>query len=523
VLLRAILITLNPSILPDETPTIPPDESPPGELVITLCLIYASLLMSLLAAFVAMLSKQWLNRYVRKTGRSMVERCGDRQRKLEGLRKWPLDTFVESLPVMLQIALLFLACGLCRHMITINTPIFGVLLALTALGVLFYIGIVISGTYSRECPFQTPASTNLRGLWKKVGPRTTVVASSIISALRGLWEILLCQILRNMLHLPLDLGAWHCFRRPHPQGIGENSPTPFAALSELWKNIWSKILRPALRFSFASRLDLSGRSHRLPLPTTVGSAVPLEVIPQPTPEGPATPRMNSKNDARCVSWILIEITDPEALDAAVRLAGTIRWFEEGIDVKPSYDIIVSIFNSSLDSTKKVYPGMRERAYYSLRAVLWIYALVKCKFPESVRRYPLPVVAEVETPTDDLTHLLSVCFHLNTLQSCPSTFSTIYTVPHGASNEHAQWMSNILLHLAWTERGDPSVFYWFDQFVETGYRYNDLDTIPLDATLNRFMVWCIFLSSRVEEEVLRIQDKSFVISHSFFQVTHAIVH
>ena len=67
------------------------------------CLMYASLLVSLLAAFVAMLGKQWLNRYLRNSGGSMIERCGDRQRKRDGLEKWPLHYFVESLPLMLQV------------------------------------------------------------------------------------------------------------------------------------------------------------------------------------------------------------------------------------------------------------------------------------------------------------------------------------------------------------------------------------------------------------------------------------
>lgn len=38
----------------------------------------------------------------------MVECCGDRQRKLDGLEKWPFRLFIESLPIMLQIALLLL-------------------------------------------------------------------------------------------------------------------------------------------------------------------------------------------------------------------------------------------------------------------------------------------------------------------------------------------------------------------------------------------------------------------------------
>jgi len=43
--------------------------------------------MSLLAVFVTMLGKQWLNRYLRRTGESMIERCGHRQRKFDGLEK----------------------------------------------------------------------------------------------------------------------------------------------------------------------------------------------------------------------------------------------------------------------------------------------------------------------------------------------------------------------------------------------------------------------------------------------------
>ena len=74
---------------------------PPTEIVTTSDLLYASLLMSLLAAFVAMLGKQWLNRYLRHTGGSMVKRCSDHQRKCDGLEKWPFHFFMESLPVML--------------------------------------------------------------------------------------------------------------------------------------------------------------------------------------------------------------------------------------------------------------------------------------------------------------------------------------------------------------------------------------------------------------------------------------
>lgn len=70
--------------------------------------------MSLLATFVAMLGKQWLSRYLRRTGDgSMGERRGDWQREFDGIEKWPPRFFIGSLPVMLQFALL-LPLAACR-------------------------------------------------------------------------------------------------------------------------------------------------------------------------------------------------------------------------------------------------------------------------------------------------------------------------------------------------------------------------------------------------------------------------
>jgi len=453
----------------------------------------------------------------------MIERCGDRQRKLEGLKRWPLDTFVESLPVMFQIALLLLACGLCRHMVSINALIFGVLVALTAFGILFYIGIVIPGASSYECPFQTPASTNLRRLWKKVIPRITIMVSPIISVLRGPWEVL-CQTLHNMLHLSLKLGAWRRFRRSRPATPLEvlpHTPRP-TALSRLWKSILSKILHVAYCFPCTSKLNPRNHSRSSSLPTTRDSVFSQEMDPWLIPGDLAVFRRNNANDIRCVSWILRNITDPESLDAAVRLAGTIRWFEEGIDVEPPYDMILSIFESCLDSTKKVYPGMKERAYYSIRAILWIYALSKCKSSELAGKFSRPVIGWFGHPTDGLTHLLfTYCFRdLDPLRFVCTLFSNIYLPPPGTGQTHIQWVSNLLLHLAWTGQDDPSVFS--NLYIGSGgLEFNDLDAIPLDATLNRFLIWCILLDSRVEEEVLRMQDKSYVISHFFFRVANAI--
>ena len=75
----------------------------------------------------------------------MVECCGDRQRKYDGLERWPFHLFVEGLSIMLQIALL-LACGPSRYMWSVDTSVVCIVISFTALGVVFFIGIVVAGT-----------------------------------------------------------------------------------------------------------------------------------------------------------------------------------------------------------------------------------------------------------------------------------------------------------------------------------------------------------------------------------------
>jgi hypothetical protein len=389
-LLRAILLTLNQSAIPGETATVPPaQENPPAEIVTVTALMYASLVISLLAAFVAMLGKQWLNRYLRNTGGSMIERCGDRQRKCDGLKKWPFHFFVESLPVMLQAALLLLACGLCKHMATINTPVAGVLITLTVLGVVFYLGIVIVGASSYECPFQTPVSTALRRIWKSTKPHVTatlhsaVIGASLLwlpvsTTLRNSWEAIQCQILHFMLWLP-PTTQWfrpHHQTLPVVQPIPQQSPSWLASLHRLWEDIQCRILCAALR------LPQTHPSSPIVRPTSLWL----------TPTALVTLRTMNAGDVRCISWILWNITDPEALDAAIRLAGTIRWFEDGLNVEPPYDQIVSMLKGCFDSAGRVYPGLRDRAYHSARAALWIHICALCASREFARRFPFPAVA-----------------------------------------------------------------------------------------------------------------------------------
>jgi len=124
-----------------------------------------------------MLGKQWLNRYASVDMRgSAIERSQNRQRKLNGIITWYFDHVMESLPLMLQFALLLLGCALSRYLWDIDTTVALVVLGVTSLSAICYSFIVVAGTASVSCPYQTPGAQILRYLWRKVPSRSALIA-----------------------------------------------------------------------------------------------------------------------------------------------------------------------------------------------------------------------------------------------------------------------------------------------------------------------------------------------------------
>jgi hypothetical protein len=94
---------------------------------------------------------------------------------LNGLHRWPFGIVIESLPILLQLSLLLLGAALSRFLWDVNRVVASVVTVFTAFGMLFYVCIVVAGTLSYECPFQTPASLILRSL------KVDVLAHKLVS------------------------------------------------------------------------------------------------------------------------------------------------------------------------------------------------------------------------------------------------------------------------------------------------------------------------------------------------------
>ena len=168
-LLRVLIHKIDNTTFGNDTPTLPQWTGPPHTIVQVQAILYASLAASLLSAFLAMLGKQWLNRYASTDLRgTAIERSQNRQRKLDGIITWYFDQVMQSLPLMLQAALLLLGGALSRYLWEVNTTVASVVLCVTLFGIVFYISIVAAGAASESCPYQTPGSQALRYLRPKV-------------------------------------------------------------------------------------------------------------------------------------------------------------------------------------------------------------------------------------------------------------------------------------------------------------------------------------------------------------------
>jgi len=195
-LLRVLIHKIDNTTFGDNVPTIPQWPGPPHTIIQVQAILYASLAASLFSAFLAMLGKQWLNRYASIDMRgSATERSQNRQQKLDGIVTWYFDYVMESLPIMLQFAFLLLGCALSRYLWEIDTTVASVVLGVTSLGVVSYVFFIIAGTASVSCPYQTPGAHTLRFILHHVPPlalsalRSAFLHSSVIYQVTCWWDM----------------------------------------------------------------------------------------------------------------------------------------------------------------------------------------------------------------------------------------------------------------------------------------------------------------------------------------------
>ena len=162
-LLMILIHKVDNDTFPAQQAALPVWTGPSSTTVWIQTLAYMSLSSSLLAAFGAVLEKQWLGHF--KTSRfgkgalALIERCKRRQQKFDRLETWHFSAVIATLPILLQLSLLFFGIALAANRWTQQHTVASVVMATMAFGVIFYLFTLVASLKSPDCPFQTPVST----------------------------------------------------------------------------------------------------------------------------------------------------------------------------------------------------------------------------------------------------------------------------------------------------------------------------------------------------------------------------
>ena len=140
-------------------PDAPIPSEPKASVVQVQSILFSSLASALLAAFLAMLGKQWLNLHVQG---SLIDRSRHRELRMRGMITWRFKLIMECLPLVMQLSLLLLGYALARYVWDLSRTVSAIIASFTIFGVLFYLSIVFAATIWKTCPFQTPVSLVLR-------------------------------------------------------------------------------------------------------------------------------------------------------------------------------------------------------------------------------------------------------------------------------------------------------------------------------------------------------------------------
>ncbi|KAJ8584829.1 hypothetical protein M405DRAFT_437733 [Rhizopogon salebrosus TDB-379] len=128
------------------------------------------------------MGKQWLNSFKASRGRGSLEERGlQRQKRLDGLEYWHLQTVLGTFLVLLQISLLLFGLSLSANMWTQQRTISSVIISATALGILFYVATILISVLHPDSPFQTAGSVIVGAISRKISKAFSDAFSDALS------------------------------------------------------------------------------------------------------------------------------------------------------------------------------------------------------------------------------------------------------------------------------------------------------------------------------------------------------
>ena len=454
----------------DPAKSLPRWKGPDPVIVQVQCVLYAALTAALLASLLAMLGKQWLNRYRQsETHGSTVDRSRVRGSKLSGIEAWKFRFVMESLPVILQCALVLLGFALSRYLWGMSRSVSSVVIGFTSFGLLFYLLLMTMSIFSFDCPFQTPSSLAIRFV------------------------------------IDLAVRYWRILRQT--SGPKQQPPQPGT---------------PSTPPDSLSLVETVGREEKLESDLTPLPCIVLDVTQAPDPYDPLfRQEVGLKEDvldAKCITRMFVMSTDPNTIALTMDFIPEIIWHSgiKDVPLKRIHDTLINCFNFSGPSPV-IIPKSRDAAYLSAKAFVHIELQRRC-IPkhgehkqdagwEALRaNYPLPQSTGEGIDPDLGAVLFMVDMTLGRDNGFP--WKKIKMTP-----SHHAWMSHVFIYHVWHEKKLSKVVM---DFVE-----NAISVEPSNEIVITDCLFIIGLIVGVPFNVsdITVQDKRLDLYIFFLNTVH----
>jgi hypothetical protein len=457
------------------------------------CAVCAGLAVSVLAACLAMLGKQWLNRYDQIEMRgSLIQRSRHRHRKMTGMAAWHFDITMEALPVMLRIALLLFCYGLSRYLWNVNQTVAAVIIATSSLGFVFDVCIVFAATASYECPYQTPVSSLLQlliyydirknGLYRRCARTAELFRSWVWDRFAGSkggpTRPTHRSGSRRRPSRVSSMKTWFVSGRKKPK-----DPEASTAAGPAGNTIGlvGNTVSVSSFHSALSEWDVgpgpSGTTENLALnqvtvvkpisiPASPMNAVPRRGTVQIAHTDPTPVPLFTKGDldwegfildSRLLEWMSSISTNTEIVIAVLRFIPEIIW-HCGVENLPSINDLYEFIQSSFDFTKKprvLIQSFKDQALAATRALAhikiqrkWMTGEDVSRGKDNTRSGQGPSLASQATiiPAEegDLESALGVLDYIE------GRADSVRWESYKLSSAHHQWLAHILLYRCWDE-------------------------------------------------------------------------
>ena len=398
------------------------------------------------------------HRYLRNRGGSAADKSRERQRKLDGFKKWHFHLAIESLPVMLQLALLLLGCALSQYLWTISRTVAGVIAAMTLFGITSYVFFTLAATLYYNCPYQTPPSILTRTIIRYLKCSDVAFARSLRSFFASFTPIRnLRRVLRRLRFGVRTVLRSFCGASAAAEGA-EDIPLAVVMALPTW--------------------DFKG----IPIDWEVCEA-----------------------DARCISWILDSTTDTDVIFSTVRFAADTIWYPEIAGALSPHVLADLFFDCLLDGWP--IPSKSEHAGSIGMALASVLSTRLCMEPEDkgLRELRERIYSHVEwEPSSKPTFLLVVAV-LRLVADDPTRGRSMASefddsVPRRLSTTQGLWLSRVILQTIWRRRciqGPTGVFDIGEVKAVCKALAANGDQMPNILKTNLFLILAISLGLQID--------------------------